>query len=100
MTKAKGRPKPEDLGEAPESRMENFPRQAAHPDRRADAVGDDSTGELVEGIDDGSLRQRERGSTRDPARPGETRPVPDLRKRVSESNEPMPRRPQRRPESP
>jgi hypothetical protein len=70
-------PKADDLGEGPESRMENYPPKPSPPQegptggspgvpkpKEADAVGDNDTEELVEEMDGEDLRRREQNGQR------------------------------------
>lgn len=80
MPDDKDLPKPEDLGEGPERRMQNFPPKphihegliggspgTPKPDD-ADAVGDDDTEELVEDTDEQAVQEREENTQKDNAR--------------------------------
>jgi hypothetical protein len=65
-------PSPDDLGEGPERRMQNFPPPPPSKEGplgeppgpakppSADAVGDNDTDELAENMDDATVRLRER----------------------------------------
>jgi len=70
-------PKADDLGEGPETRMENYPRPSPPPPegptggspgvpkpKEDDAVGDNDTEELVEEMDGEDLRRREQNTQR------------------------------------
>ncbi len=95
MAEDKELPKREDLGESPESRMENFPPPAPSPKQgplgappgdpkpdSADASGDNDTEELAENTDDATIRFREQ----DPGAPLEPKATPpDPRRRAEES---------------
>jgi hypothetical protein len=86
-------PKPDDLGEGPETRMENYPPKAPPPQegptggapgvpkpKDADAIGDNDTEELAEEMDAEDIRRREenlQGEKKDA--------VPDPRRRIDES---------------
>jgi len=70
-------PKADDLGEGPETRMENYPAKSPPPKdgptggspgfpkpKEADAVGDNDTEELAEEMDGEDLRRREQNHQR------------------------------------
>jgi hypothetical protein len=85
-------PKREELGESPESRMENFPPPPPAPKQgplgappgepkpdSADAAGDNDTEELAENMDDATIRFRELDADAPKAE------RPDPRRRTDES---------------
>jgi len=92
-------PKADDLGEGPETRMENYPPKAPPPQegpiggspgapkpKEADAIGDNDTEELVEEMDAEDLEQREENTRRDNIQ-GEKKKntLPDPRRRIDET---------------
>jgi hypothetical protein len=95
MADHKALPKREDLGDSPESRMENFPPPPPSPKQgplgappgepkpdSADAAGDNDTEELAENMDDATIRFREQELAAPAAPRAEP---PDPRRRAEES---------------
>jgi hypothetical protein len=90
--------KPENLGEGPESRMQNFPKKKAQKNdaliggnpgepkpASADASGEGDADELAENMDDATVRLREEDAQRDSPDVEHKNTAPDPRRRAKES---------------
>lgn len=100
-------PRAEQLGDAPEERMENFPRGGI-PERQlqeqpgapkpaeTDAVGEGAVEELSQEFGDRDMREREEETQRDNIRAVYAEPATDAKRRAREMGAPWTRKRARR----